>query len=375
MKKTMMLTSVLSVFCFTGCESAEATTETLKNTEMPAKLKAVKTIHFPDMAAHWAESSVKNGVAKGYVDGYEDSTFRPEQSVTRGEFIKMVMSAIKEPLDGSSAGLEWAQPYLAAAQDKGIWRENDFEAEQLNEPISRLEMSRIALRAADHNLQNKAMQMDDHSIMFNSTRTGLIQGLAGGELGLNRSTTRAQSVSMIERVLTVLDGGKLPVDKAAASYAEIELRGSNFETMWGIRVKEFPYDYHIGEGFDMTINKVVVIDHSDSNSAYYELYEDGRLGNGSSSYTMAYDITLKNSTIKDSYIFYPRQSIGTVDYGASFKKEIELKSSIWMDQIGEYRGWMGFNAKKDTIDNILNIGNSPRVILEVQSDSINFAVR
>ncbi|MFC5451679.1 S-layer homology domain-containing protein [Paenibacillus aestuarii] len=372
MRKKMMLTSVLSVFCFTGCQSVEATTEALKHTGKPA---VVNMIHFQDMASHWAESSVRNGVAKGYVDGYEDSTFRPEQPVTRGEFIKMVMTAIKSPVDGTAGGAEWAKPYLVAAGHRGIWRENDFAVEQLNEPISRLEMSRIALRAADSNLQNKAMQMDDRSIMFNSAKKGLIQGLAGGELGLNEPTTRAQSVTMIERVLTVLDGGKLPVDKAAASYAEIELRGSNFETMWGIRVKEFPYDYHIGEGFDMTINKVVVIDHSDSNSAYFDLYKDGWLGNGTNSYTMAYDITLKNSSIKDHYIFYPRQSIGTVDYGTSFNKEIELKSSIWMDQIGEYQGWLGFNVKKETIDRILNIGNSPRVILEVQSESLDFGIR
>lgn len=53
-------------------------------------------------------------------------------------------------------------------------------------PISRLEMAMIAVRATDPTFQNKAVQIDDKSVMYNATKVGLIQGLAYGELGPER---------------------------------------------------------------------------------------------------------------------------------------------------------------------------------------------
>ncbi len=101
-------------------------------------------------------------------------------------------------------------------------------------------MSRIAVRATDADLQKKEFNIDNASVMFNATKTGLIQGLANGELAVDAPTTRAQSVTIIDRILKVNNGEKLPVDQAAASFAEIDLRGSNFETVWNMRIKTLP---------------------------------------------------------------------------------------------------------------------------------------
>lgn len=365
MKKVVLISSVLSAFFASGCQ-AESVTSAAAAQSLP-----VSEINFKDISNHWAEASVQTAVKKKYVDGYADGTFRPEDNVSRAEFIKMVIAATKTEVSGEYTGSDWYKPYVKAATDKGILRENDFPIEEVNKPISRFEMSRIAVRASDIKMQNKALTMDDSSFMYNATKTGLIQGLTGGELGTGESTTRAQSVTIIERILTVNNGGKLEVDKAAQSFAEINLRGSNFETMWGIRVKDFPYTHHLGEGLDMVINKVVVIDHSDSSSAFIDLYKGGRIGNGQNSYTMAFDITMKNSTKKDHYTFYPRQSILTNDFGGSYSQKNDLKA-FWMDQIGENQGWLGFNAIKEDIDRILSLGNTPRVELVVQSEHINF---
>ena len=48
---------------------------------------------FPDVKGHWAQAEIEKAVAAGWVDGYEDGTFRPERAVTRAEFVKMILDA------------------------------------------------------------------------------------------------------------------------------------------------------------------------------------------------------------------------------------------------------------------------------------------
>ena len=40
--------------------------------------------------SHWGYPSVNKLVADGTVKGYEDGTFRPDNTVTRAEFVKMM---------------------------------------------------------------------------------------------------------------------------------------------------------------------------------------------------------------------------------------------------------------------------------------------
>ena len=43
---------------------------------------------------HWAQKEVEAAVASGWVDGYPDGSFKPEKSITRAEFTKMLLDAI-----------------------------------------------------------------------------------------------------------------------------------------------------------------------------------------------------------------------------------------------------------------------------------------
>lgn len=49
-----------------------------------------------DVKGHWAEEYIEYGIEKGYISGYaEDNTFRPDNTVTRAEFSKMLNNAVK----------------------------------------------------------------------------------------------------------------------------------------------------------------------------------------------------------------------------------------------------------------------------------------
>ena len=46
---------------------------------------------YPDLAPnHWCYKKIMEFVDKGYIDGYEDGTMRPDQTITRAEYVKVV---------------------------------------------------------------------------------------------------------------------------------------------------------------------------------------------------------------------------------------------------------------------------------------------
>ena len=57
-----------------------------------AKILIAKDINSipDDVTGHWAESTIRDFKNKGYVSGYPDNTFRPNNPMTRAEFVKTV---------------------------------------------------------------------------------------------------------------------------------------------------------------------------------------------------------------------------------------------------------------------------------------------
>src|SRR5450830_653727 len=46
-----------------------------------------------DIQGHWAEQTISKWVDSGYISGYPDGTFKPDNSITRAEFITLVNKA------------------------------------------------------------------------------------------------------------------------------------------------------------------------------------------------------------------------------------------------------------------------------------------
>ncbi|MFD0695836.1 S-layer homology domain-containing protein [Paenibacillus sp. GCM10027628] len=207
---------------------------------------------FADLRDHWAKNSVATAISKKYVDGYGDGTFRPENFVSVAEFIKMVVTATQLPVLGNTEGREWYVPYVKAAVEKGIVREDSINTDMINKPISRLEMSKIAVRATDPTLQQKYVSINDQGAMFTAASKGLIQGLANGELAPDGSTTRAQSVTIIERILSLNSGEKLEIDKLAISNAELKFKRTNMFSMIPV------FGGKQGVGYEWTPEKLVL---------------------------------------------------------------------------------------------------------------------
>lgn len=184
------------------------------------------TTQFTDLkSTHWAYSAVQKGVAKGYVDGYTNGTFKPDTSVSRAEFVKMVVAAMK--LETTPASGKWYVQYVNAATKAGLYASSDFANNDAgwNKTMTREEMARVAARA----IGEKTSENDKW--MYLATKAGLIQGVGKGQLAPQGLTTRAQSVVIIERILSVNAGSELDSDLYATGAAEILWHGTNIFTV------------------------------------------------------------------------------------------------------------------------------------------------
>ncbi len=57
------------------------------------------TADLTDIAGHWAEKSIKTAVAKGWIDGYTDGTFKPDKDITRAEAITIINKILDRKVD------------------------------------------------------------------------------------------------------------------------------------------------------------------------------------------------------------------------------------------------------------------------------------
>lgn len=117
-----------------------------------ALAKEVNT--FSDIEGHWAEEYIKELSTYNIVDGYPNGTFRPNDLVTREQFITMVLKAVKAPIEPVE-GNTWWYPYYKYARDTGIFPEfYEFDSSMKRDEygnvafhIFREEMAMYAARA------------------------------------------------------------------------------------------------------------------------------------------------------------------------------------------------------------------------------------
>lgn len=191
---------------------------------------------FTDIQGHWAEATIKQAFTQGYISASANGKFNPNQYVTRAEFLKMLIVAQNITVESANQGEAWYNPYVMAGENKGISKSGEYKAEQWTSPITRQEMAKMAVRAI-------GAEDKDNDEMYVAVQKGLISGTGDGKLSPEGKTTRAQAITIIERVLKISEGEKLPVDDKALSAAE-QVKNAPKDP-WGraIRTTNLPKNY------------------------------------------------------------------------------------------------------------------------------------
>jgi hypothetical protein len=173
---------------------------------------------FPDLAGHWAEPFILRAIAQGWVNGYEDGSFRPDRPVTREELLTLLVRAIKpaapagKTADFADSGTisPWARQAVAEAAGAG-WLEG-YEDGTLRPRtfVSRTEMTVLLLRAAGvSGSQNGSLDeaFADYATVpewatgqiAEAVRRGLVEG-SGAAFRPAATATRAETVTTLLRL-------------------------------------------------------------------------------------------------------------------------------------------------------------------------------
>lgn len=161
---------------------------------------------FRDMGSHWAAATVVRAAEQGMVAGYPDGTFRPDGSISRGEFTKLLLTA--RGLRPTGAAVHWAAPWQNTAQTAGI---SASAGQNLDNPISRIEMTEMIVRSTGllpNQIQGGADAFTDVAALSPHERFyaemvrkfGVGLGYADGTFGPKRQSTRAEALVMLVRL-------------------------------------------------------------------------------------------------------------------------------------------------------------------------------
>lgn len=183
---------------------------------------------FSDLASeHWAYKNVMNLVDKGIVSGYPDGTYRPDKTITRGEFFKLVTTAliVNEEIEMAKElfeGEHWAMPYVFCMQNENSIMDG-APYEGLDNPITRREMAIVLGKATigrnitspkyDENGNIIITEFTDIDNIANNEKLyiqqvaniGLIKGYTDGSFKANNNMTRAEVATVIYRLYNELE--------------------------------------------------------------------------------------------------------------------------------------------------------------------------
>lgn len=165
-----------------------------------------------DIIDHWAESNIKEAMENGWID--TTNTFRPNDSITRAEFIKIVNRKFNftelEDISFTDVNKEaWYYEEVQKAFKAGYIKGNGDNTFKPNNPITREEVAVIITSIMNNKQENleKIFWYKDYDMISSWATSSLEGAVSNGYMGVldthlrpKDNITRAESVVTLQRV-------------------------------------------------------------------------------------------------------------------------------------------------------------------------------
>ncbi len=164
--------------------------------------------------SHWAYPSIVNMKNKGVINGFEDGSFKPDASVTRGQFVCALIKFLNTPVATYQKTFtdvsenDWYASYIQTAYNSGYVM-GDGATFRPNDTITRQEMAVIVSRVLNKEGTAEMKFTDTDKIsewakqsISNVLALGVMTGNSDGSFAPLAETTRAQMAVILERIST-----------------------------------------------------------------------------------------------------------------------------------------------------------------------------
>ena len=178
-------------------------------------LEGKATVHY-----HYALREIIQATNIGVMQGYPDGMFMPDEPIIRCEFIKMLVTlATNKNFDFGSTDSEyadWYGPYVTIAEMQGLINKNEYTVQELEEPITRIEMilmlaktqiymkgiPQTQIGTLKYTDLNKLTQ-DEKDLVLHAADYDLLEGMKDGTETLlypNKYLTRGEAAAALMRI-------------------------------------------------------------------------------------------------------------------------------------------------------------------------------
>ncbi len=183
--------------------------------------------NFKDISRYWAREELLELSYMGIIKGYDDGTIKPDRTISREEYVAMLVRALGIETEDSFeytykdiSVKNWSHKYIKAAKENGLLSIFSGYYFYPYREITREEMAVITSKA----VMNSEITGEERSFkdipqyykykedIDHVTSLGIITGLPDGSFNPKGKTTRAQAAVVIGRVLGTKEASKVPTD-------------------------------------------------------------------------------------------------------------------------------------------------------------------
>ena len=166
-----------------------------------------------DVEGHWAEAAISQMAVQGFVKGFPDGTFRPDNNISRAEFAALTVQAFAIKDAGSKVfsdtAQHWAGEYIASACAGGIVKGYSDDVFGPDDLITREQMALMVSQAAGLQPDTASLDCSDGDQVADWAKgavaaayeRGIISGMPDGSFRPQEHATRAQAVIVLSKSL------------------------------------------------------------------------------------------------------------------------------------------------------------------------------
>jgi len=178
-----------------------------------------------DIEGHWAQNTIQEMTNKGLIGGYPDGTFKPDNNITRAEFAVLTVRAFN--LEKTETGKtfddtanHWAKNDIRTANNHGLVNGYSDTTFGPDDPITREQMAAIVVNATQTTATGDSQTFTDSTqisgwakeSVTKASAAGLISGYPDGTFKPQGNATRAEAAAVLDRSIK-LTIGEEPIDE------------------------------------------------------------------------------------------------------------------------------------------------------------------